>query len=224
MLIERSVRVESLNITHKDIYIAMGYRNDTPDADTVHLIDEVLSDITKIGVVRYIYFVSEAQILSDAEVKIGDTAFSLGGNIGQYLQGVQKACLYVSTAGREYDDYLQEQKHSGDILREFIADAIGTVLAELSSSLIAEELEREYNLKVSAPYSPGYCGWNISEQEKLFALFPATPCGVTLSESFLMSPVKSVSGFFGLGDDSLKRPKHCDLCNNLNCFKRRATI
>lgn len=224
MLIEHSVRVESLNLSRKDIYIAMGYRNDTPDADTVRLIDEVLSDITKIGVVRYMYFVAEAQILSEKDVKIGCETFSLGGNIGQYLQGVQKACLYISTAGKEFDDYLQRLKSEGDILKEFIADAIGTVLAELSSSLIAEELEREYNLKVSAPYSPGYCGWDIKEQEKLFAMFPDEPCGVTLSESFLMSPVKSVSGFFGLGDESFKRPKHCDLCNNLNCFKRRATI
>jgi hypothetical protein len=224
MLIEGSIRVEELNISHKDIFIAMGYRNDTPDADVVRLVDEVLSEVIQIGVIRYMYFVAEAQILSDTDIKIGDTTFSLGGNIGRYLQGMQKACLYVSTVGAEIDSYIQELKGAGDILKEFVADAVGTVLAELSSSLITQRLEETYNLKVSAPYSPGYCGWDIKEQRLLFSMFPDTPCGITLSDTFLMSPVKSVSGFFGLGNGSFQTPKHCDLCNNLNCFKRRTTI
>ncbi|MEY8528347.1 vitamin B12 dependent-methionine synthase activation domain-containing protein [Bacteroides xylanisolvens] len=223
MLIEHSIKIKELNLSKKDIYISMGYRNDTPDKETIKLIDSTLKEISEITIVRYMYFISEVQILSETDIKIGENIFSLGRKIGPYLEGIQKACLYVSTAGKEFDEYLGNLKKSGDIMKEFIADSIGTVLAELSSSLIANELEKSYNMKVSSPYSPGYCGWDIKEQKKFFSLFPDKPCGITLSDSFLMFPIKSVSGFIGLGNDSFKRPKHCDLCNNLQCFKRRAT-
>ena len=44
------------------------------------------------------------------------------------------------------------------------------------------------------PYSPGYCGWHISGQRKLFDRACPASIGVTLRDSFLMEPLKSVSG------------------------------
>jgi hypothetical protein len=43
-------------------------------------------------------------------------------------------------------------------------------------------------------YSPGYCGWHISAQEPLFAVLRPQAIGMTLNASFLMSPLKSISG------------------------------
>ncbi|MCK7538940.1 MAG: hypothetical protein MZV63_52410 [Marinilabiliales bacterium] len=43
-------------------------------------------------------------------------------------------------------------------------------------------------------FSPGYCGWDVAEQHKLFSFFKDNFCGITLTESALMNPVKSVSG------------------------------
>lgn len=48
-------------------------------------------------------------------------------------------------------------------------------------------------------YSPGYCGWHISGQEKLFAYLHPEEIGVTLRPSFLMEPLKSVSGVVIVG-------------------------
>jgi hypothetical protein len=42
----------------------------------------------------------------------------------------------------------------------------------------------------------------VAEQHKLFSLLPPGICGITLSDSALMHPIKSVSGITGIG-------KHC---------------
>ena len=43
-------------------------------------------------------------------------------------------------------------------------------------------------------YSPGYCGWHISGQRRLFAHLRPERIGITLHDSYLMEPLKSVSG------------------------------
>ncbi len=48
-------------------------------------------------------------------------------------------------------------------------------------------------------YSPGYCGWHVSAQIKLFAKLNPGEIGITLGESCLMDPLKSVSGVMVAG-------------------------
>lgn len=45
-------------------------------------------------------------------------------------------------------------------------------------------------------FSPGYCGWHISGQRKLFQHLHPEDIGITLNQSFLMQPLKSISGVF----------------------------
>jgi len=52
-------------------------------------------------------------------------------------------------------------------------------------------------------FSPGYRGWHVHEQRKLFLLLkPEDKIGVTLTEGDLMIPEKSTSGIMGLKKSS----------------------
>ena len=75
--------------------------------------------------------------------------------------------------------------------------------------------------KISNSYSPGYCGWHVTQQKFLFSLLPEQPCGVRLSESSLMSPIKSVSGVIAVGERIVKRKYGCELCGKADCYKNR---
>lgn len=74
---------------------------------------------------------------------------------------------------------------------------------------------------ISYPYSPGYCGWDISEQEKVFALLHPDPQVVRLNASCLMTPIKSVSGILGLGPEIRKQAYGCKMCGRRDCYKNR---
>jgi len=76
-------------------------------------------------------------------------------------------------------------------------------------------------LHVSESFSPGYCSWDVAEQHKLFSFFPTNFCGITLSDSSLMKPVKSVSGIIGIGSDLNRKVHHCLICNDKTCMYGR---
>ena len=56
----------------------------------------------------------------------------------------------------------------------------------------------------------------------LTSLFPsAEPCGIRLTDSSLMLPIKSVSGVIGLGEDVRKLEYTCGLCTYDRCYRRK---
>ena len=75
--------------------------------------------------------------------------------------------------------------------------------------------------KITNRYSPGYCGWDVAEQHKLFQLIPDNFCGVRLNESSLMNPEKSVSGIIGIGENVKYNPYTCRICDMKDCIYRK---
>lgn len=78
--------------------------------------------------------------------------------------------------------------------------------------------------KAVTRYSPGYCGWHISGQRKLFDFLNPEKIGIDLNDSFLMEPIKSISGvilagkkaIFDFADDYI----FCADCADHSCRNR----
>lgn len=128
----------------------------------------------------------------------------------------------------EFERLQESLKEEGDMVKVFIADAVGSVIAEKAADRMEESLEEllaPYAWSHTNRFSPGYCGWHVSEQRDLFSLFPVEkPCGVSLTSSSLMVPIKSVSGVIGLGENVRKIEYTCGLCDFKQCYKRRKPI
>ncbi|KPK68070.1 hypothetical protein AMJ87_12460 [candidate division WOR_3 bacterium SM23_60] len=73
-------------------------------------------------------------------------------------------------------------------------------------------------------YSPGYCGWHVSGQKKLFAYLKPEEIGITLLDSFLMKPLKSISGVFVAGPKDIHIFEDnfpvCSECQTHSCRSR----
>ena len=216
---ERAFHISPEELPEQEVWFAMGYRDSVPDERVRELVLQVRERLVPQATLRYMYRIVEAEKLSPRQVRFAGETFTPEGIICSYLNGMTHALLFVGTAGWEYDRAKEALKEEDDIVADFIADAIGTVLAEMTVT----RMEAEYNgpETLSMPYSPGYCDWNIREQQRLFSLFPERPCGIILSDSFLMTPEKSVSGFFALGEKLIRQPYHCQICRNTRCYKRR---
>ena len=212
----------SLGIKAEEVYSTMRYGGATPEPAIREIVDETLGAAASIARPKYICGRVPARPLGSGTAEIGGTIFKVGGIIASYLEGMTEACIFIATAGREFSVGLSSLKKSGDILSEYVADAVGSVIAEECVKALERDLAAGINAPHSLPYSPGYCAWDIREQKRLFALFPdSEPCGVTLSESCLMSPEKSVSGFFAIGKDLVPQPYRCEVCTNRTCYKNR---
>jgi len=221
MIEEIRVPPKDIPIRPEQIYDVMGYGGTLPDPEIRDLTSEVIREGLEVASPRYMYRIVEAKISGAGTITLDGKEFRVGSIITSYLEGMTHASIFVTTAGDEYDRYLQRLKAGGDILKEFVADSLGSVLAESCVDIIDRKLGVEYDCPHSLPYSPGYCAWNVKQQELFFSLFPENPCGITLTPSCLMHPVKSISGFMALGKSLTHQPYRCDICSNKTCYKRK---
>ena len=216
---EGAFHINPADLPEKEIWFAMGYKDTVPEERIREMVRQLRDRLVPRATVRYMYDIVPAEKLSPRRMRMGGVEFNPEGIICSYLDGMSHALVFVGTAGVEFDAAVKELNAEGDIVADFIADSIGTELAEASVARMEKDYTGEET--ISMPYSPGYCNWNIREQHLLFSLFPEQPCGIRLSESSLMAPEKSVSGFFALGEKLVRQPYHCEICKNKTCYKRR---
>ena len=158
-------------------------------------------------------------------IEVANITFFTKEIITSYLLNSGYIIFFVCTAGKEIEDYSNELLRKGDLLEGYILDIIGSEVAEAATDSLQNRIEslmQSNGLRITNRYSPGYCGWDVSEQHKVFKFFPESFCGVTLSESAFMSPVKSVSGIIGIGKNVRKESYSCNICDQRDCVYRNS--
>lgn len=216
-----SCTLSDLEIDFREIYLSMGYHDREAESEIQLLVEDVFREIDEICIPQYMYEIYEGEVQDRVSITIGNQHFKTGRMIISYLSGGDRFCVFVTTAGQEYEDYKLRARKEGDSLKEFIADAIGSVIAEACVTKVQSRLSEISSLDHTYPYSPGYCGWKLTEQRLLFSLLPDSPCGITLTDSCLMLPIKSVSGIIALGEKIERKAYGCSICENINCYKRK---
>ena len=77
-------------------------------------------------------------------------------------------------------------------------------------------------------YSPGYCGWHISAQQKLFQYLRPGDIDISLNDSYLMTPLKSVSGVLVAGRKEIhyfdNSYPFCQDCKVESCLERMERV
>lgn len=210
---KKELRYEDLGISLSELYEQMGYEQAVPDEATVKETDMIIAEVKGFLRPRFSFFVQRE--LPD---------FAIGKIIERQLKGAEAYAFFICTAGVEYEAFQERLKKEGDMVRVFIADALGSVIAEKAADQM--ELSLQENIDKlgwhhTNRFSPGYCGWHVSQQQLLFPLFKGETCGVKLTESSLMLPIKSVSGIIGLGPNVRHLDYTCGLCDFKQCYKRK---
>ena len=214
----------SLNVTANDIEEFIGY---LPGSSLDAFKDHYESALTRAAGVCQI--IAGYRLFADVEITrknivIDDTLFSTGGIISGQLRGCTGIAVFVCTAGHGISELAKEMTASGDVVMAYIYDVIGSVCAEKAADRMETFLIEEADIKgfgISNRCSPGYCSWDVGEQGKLFSLLPQGFCGVTLSASSLMNPIKSVSGIIGYGQHAGKAKRPCKQCHQADCTYKR---
>lgn len=224
MIYNFSPNFTELELQWEEIYRNLGYGGALPDRETELTLKSILAHAQQICKPKAQYSIFPLA-LQGTKLIIAEVEMNTGKIIANYLSNSTKIAVFVATAGVEYDTYLHDIKASGDIYMEFLADAIGSEIAEATVRFVSAEVGRiaaEMNMHITLSYSPGYCGWHVREQPKLFSLLCAQNCGISLNDSCLMHPIKSVSGIIGLSTESdVKVPYSCDICGLKTCYKRK---
>ena len=204
---------DDLQIRPDDVFWQMGYHGQEPDADTARETLAIVAEASRWLCPEFCFFVVREL-----------PGFDMGRIILRQLRGAEAYALFICTAGAAYEAYQRGLQQQGDMLRVYIADALGSVIAEHCADRMEDCLQEsigKLGWQHTNRFSPGYCGWHVSQQQLLFPLFHGHTCGVCLTDSSLMLPIKSVSGIIGVGSRVGRQDYACRLCDFQKCYKRR---
>lgn len=135
------------------------------------------------------------------------------------LDSVERVFPYVATCGTELDELSAD---ANDILLDYCLDIIKKMALGAAITHLQAHLESTYALGQVSKMNPGSLeDWPINQQKELFAIFGDVEelIGVQLTDSFLMIPMKSVSGIIFPTEIIFES---CQLCPRQVCRSRRA--
>ncbi len=155
----------------------------------------------------WLYLRRVALDTSGGALRLDGRAFQ-SGRLRQHLldHQAQSAVLVAVSAGRECEEHARQLWHDGRPDEYFFLEMFGSavvedIVARTSGRLC--DLAGHQGLMAIPHYSPGYSGWDVAEQGKLFALVAEGmtqpfPGPIEVMASGMLRPKKSLLAVFGL--------------------------
>ena len=142
-----------------------------------------------------------------------------------------RLALFAATIGEEISSRIKKLFDGNDFALGYMLDAVASegadITAESAAESFSKSLQEAYGLSAHLSvlsYSPGYCGWHVSGQKRLFEYLRPEQIGISLNSSFLMNPLKSVSGILVAGESRIhgfnNNYPFCEACEDRVCRAR----
>lgn len=154
-------------------------------------------------------------------VSLEGTSLELrGSSIARHLDGAVACGVFAVTIGMGVERELRRLSLT-DTVSQVVFDAAATTVVERAADAAEASVIRlaaERGLFCNSRFSPGYGDLPLETQPTLLAALDAQRrLGITLSESLLMTPTKSVTAVMGLFDEP--QPSSHAACADCPCFE-----
>ncbi len=186
-----------LRIDKGEILRYLGVRGEL--AEISMLLDSCLDEASSSFGGRAVY-VELPLFFDEKSVKLGSLeADSI--SLKRHLEGCESAVIFAATVGIGIDRLTARYARSTPS-RSVVFQAIGSERIESLADAFMNDisLEKKKNgIRATPRFSPGYGDLNIELQRDIFNILGCEKnIGLTLNESLLMSPTKSITAIFGL--------------------------
>lgn len=221
-VVEVKLDFRDIIISTVEIALSLGYEDGKIPEYFHELVDEILSQVPRRCKIKAGYRILDLKKPSDRNdgIFVDEIFFKMDRIVTSQLRKADKAALFVCSIGTGMETWAKQMLRTGEPAMSYFIDTIASVTTENVTDLLHERIGlkmSEHGLKITNRYSPGYCNWSVAEQHLLFSLLPQNFCGITLTESALMLPMKSVSGVIGIGESVEWKEYICDRCGMKDC-------
>ena len=191
------------------------------DENLKTLIDDCLSECEKEKAINFAVCFTETPVSINGD-EIDFSAFTLKSkNLVTALRGATSVLVFASTIGIGIDRLIKKYSDINPV-RALILQALGAERVETFIDLFIADYEKSRGVKLSPRFSAGYGDLPLAAQRDIFGLLsPQKHLGLTLNDSLLMSPSKSVTAFAGINGACERKERNCENCCKRNCEYRR---
>lgn len=202
----------------------LGYGRNPADEMTCRLVEKGFFELEKAAAFRSVFRIFEMERIDEERIVIGTLPVE-SKSLARNLNNCEKAVLFGATLGTGVDRL---------ITRTSLTDMAQAVVLQACAAAMLEEFCDEKQLEIGAEleqeglylrprFSPGYGDFNISFQKSFMQMLDcAKTIGLTMTESFMMTPTKSVTAVIGASRIKERCPiAGCEVCNKKDCIYRR---
>lgn len=202
----------------------LGYGRQCPPEETMELIRRSFDGLEHAASPRMVWRIfdlreEEPDLLNLGGMKIHSRS------LWKNMKGCSQAVMLGATLGSGVDLLLRRQTITNmaeAVVTQACAAAMLEEYLDEEQEKIAEKLGEEGRY-LRPRFSPGYGDFPIQHQEQILAMLDAPKrIGLTMTGSYMLTPVKSVTAVIGVS--TVKEPCHrkgCEECNKTDCIYRR---
>lgn len=214
------------SIDRKEIYRLSGIKDyNKPFSPKLEkIIDEKIEQVCHLIDAKSLYLIKDISEINDEKIFFSDTSYLNVKSFRPFMSSIKKIAITLCTLGEPLDKEVDSLNNKGSYTEALILDIIGSVAVEEVANkinFIICEKAKNYGLETSQRFSPGYGNFDLSEQLNIFNIINAKKIRVSLTNSFMMIPKKSISFCVYLGKLKEQMPKQCTICGLVNCKFRR---
>ncbi len=178
----------------KEIFRYLGMTGEDPAIK--ELVDECISELGSLPDMRVCY------LNLHVENEMVQKWIAESSTVKKCLSDCENIVLFAATVGI-LPDRLIAKYSSISAAKAVVFQAIGAERIEALCDAFCDDIKREFSKtgqKVFPRFSPGYGDFDIGCQKEIFALLDCSrKIGLSLNESMLMSPTKSVTAIVVIG-------------------------
>lgn len=205
----------------------LGYGSHAVDEQTLALISDSFRNLEVSAGRRSIYRIFDFTQTAADRFTIGDKEIQ-SQSLGRNLRGCSNVILFGATLGTEVDRMITRASltnMAGAVVLQACAAALLEEYCDECQKAMGRELGRE-GLYLRPRFSPGYGDFDISFQAPLMQMLDcAKTIGLTMTDSYMMMPTKSVTAVIGASKTEAKcHIKGCEACGKKDCTYRRTTL
>ena len=215
-----------LTINRSEVYRLSGVKGEnkklTPKLEQI--IDDKIAQAQHLINPKALYVIKDVAEVEEEKISFQDKNYLNVKSFRKFISSIKKMAIALCTLGKSIDEEVTILNDKGSYTEALILDIIGSVAVEEIANrinfLICEKAKND-GLETSQRFSPGYGNFDLREQENIFNIINAKKINVSLTNSFMMVPKKSVSFCVYLGKLKEHIPKQCTICGLTDCqFKR----
>lgn len=217
-----------MDINRREICRYLGYGKEKPDPRTEKLMEECITELCRVISPRSM--TRRFPLAFHSEKKLDFGCFQVeSADLAKNLRGCEEVLLFAASLGIGPDFLLQRYSRL-EMSRAVMLQAVSAAMIEAYCDEVNDELERKANecgQYLRPRFSPGYGDFSLTHQSDLCRILSAEKTvGITLTDSLLMLPSKSVTAVIGVGRTQPReqnRPSgKCEVCEHFDCLYRRS--
>lgn len=205
----------------------LGYGKHAVDDQTLGLIADSFGSLRTLSSRKSVYRIFDLEQEDGETVRFGSLTVK-SKSLGKNLRGCDKIVLFGATLGIGVDQLLSRTSKT-DMAKTVVLQACAAALLEEYCDECQERIRQEMESEgryLRPRFSPGYGDFPIECQRDLVRMLDcAKSIGLTLTESCMMAPSKSVTAVIGAGRAAVRCHRQgCESCEKLDCIYRRDTL